>query len=341
MVRMEDVHSEDLPGSTHREPVERHTTRRTVQRITIAAIVVNVLLAALKLVCGILGRSRAVTADGLHTLADLSTDIAVLIGVQFWSAPPDRDHPYGHARIESVVAGIIGVVVGGAAPAFAFDAVRAILTSGAGVSTIRGTAPLLAACTSIVVKEGLYHWVRAVGRQCGSSALEAASWHHRADALSSVPAALAAGASKLVPSAGWIDPVGALIVAGVCLHAARQILGPVVAELTERGAEPDVLGVIRVVALKTPGVRDVHGVRTRRMGRMLFVDLHVLVDPDLTVREGHDIAEEVKRRLLNAELRVGDVVVHIEPWSPIWRPRRFGACDHTPGVGFHGVTPAY
>jgi cation diffusion facilitator family transporter len=283
---------------------------REVRRITWIGLVGNILITALKLVVGIVGSSQAVVADAVHSLSDMTTDIAILVGVRFWSPPADECHPYGHRRIETIVTVGIGVAL----------AVVALGIAYRGIATVRdehieqpGRIALIGAIISIVVKEVLYRWTIAVGRRIKSSALRANAWHHRSDALSSIPAALAVAVAIINPRLSFMDHIGAMVVALFILHASWKIIKPALAELTDSSAPADVAGHICRVASGTKDVRDVHALRTRRMGPGIFVDLHITVDGSMSVLQGHDVSEAVKHRIQEQVPNIFDVVVHLEP----------------------------
>ncbi|HHS13431.1 MAG TPA: cation transporter [bacterium] len=288
-----------------------------VRRVTLAGMAVNLLLAGVKIALGLLGSSRAVLADGIHSLSDLSTDIAVIVGVRFWSAPPDEDHPYGHNRIETLVTVGIGLFLAAAAVTIGYEALSSF-RSGHSVQTrwIAAAGPLL----SIVFKEMMYRWTARVGRKIKSPAVTANAWHHRSDSLSSLPALAAVVASAVDPAWAFVDSIGAVVVALFILKVAWDIIHPALTELADRGATHRERETIQALAGSVEGVREVHGLRARRAGSGLFVDLHVLVDSRMTVRKGHEISETVKNTLLDRGPEIVDVVVHIEP------------CDRVSGV---------
>jgi cation diffusion facilitator family transporter len=284
--------------------------RGQIRNVTLVGAAVNIMLAALKGVLGWLGGSQAVVADAVHSLSDLATDVAVLVGAHYWSAPADEDHPHGHGRIETLVTAFIGLSLAGAA----------VLIAWHGIATLRQPdimpptwIALLAALISIVVKEGLYRWTVAVGRRARSSAVVANAWHHRSDAYSSIPAAIAVAVAAIWPELAFVDHLGAAVVAIFIFRAGWGILEPALGSLVDRAAPQQMREQIERIAMQVSGVQAVHGVRTRYTGMAIQVDMHVLVNGDLTVRDGHEIAEAVKRRLIEDEPDVVDVVVHLEP----------------------------
>jgi len=283
---------------------------RQTARVTWVGLGVNVVLGAAKLTAGLLAGSQALVADAVHSLSDMSTDIAVLVGVRYWSRPPDETHPHGHRRLETLITVTIALVLAGSALGLTW---RAIVTLSERHLMRPSPAALAMACGAIATKDLLYRWTLRVGRRIRSPALIANAWHHRSDSFSSVPVALALGWAMLSPAWSFLDHVAAVVVSLLLLQAAWRIGMPALGQLADRGAPPVTRGRIERLALQTPGVRRVHKIRTRYLGPALHVDLHVMVDPELTVREGHHIAEQVKRRLLSRGPDVVDVVVHLEP----------------------------
>ena len=285
------------------------TPVQETQQVTVAGLVINLLMAGTKFTFGIFGRSQAVMADGLHSLSDMATDLLILIGIRFWSAPADECHPYGHQRIETLVTVGIASILALAACGLGWDAVRRLGEPVAQPRMIAFIAPLI----SIVVKEALFRRTRAIGKRIHSSALIANAWHHRSDALSSIPALVAVIAAAANPKWAFLDSVGALIVALLILKVAWDIAAPALSELTEQGASKEDLHEISDLALSIPGVCSIHRLRTRRVGAGWFVDLHAEVNGNMSVRESHDIATAVQHRLLEEGPSVADVTVHIEP----------------------------
>jgi cation diffusion facilitator family transporter len=271
----------------------------------------NLALAAAKAAAGILGHSQAVLADALHSLTDSATDIAVILGVRFWTAPADEDHPHGHGRIETLITVVIGLAIGAVAVGMGTQAIR-------GLRHDPGTAPaaiaLVVALISIAVKEVLYQWTAKVGREVRSPALVANAWHHRSDAISSIPAAAAVGVTLIDPGWAVVDRVGAVVVCLLILQASWRILRPAIDQLIDAGAPASDRRRIEELALQVDGVEAAHAVRTRYVGADLAVDLHVEVDGGLSVAEGHIIAVAVRRKLLEEGPNVNDALVQVEPY---------------------------
>jgi cation diffusion facilitator family transporter len=281
-----------------------------VRFVAWVGLAINLVLAAVKMVAGTLGHSHAVVADALHSLTDLVTDVALLAGVRFWSKPADERHPHGHQRIETLVTVLIGLSLGAVALGLMWDAIVGRHAVGRFTPT---PLALAAAVLSIVVKEVLFRWTLAEGRIVNSPALIANAWHHRSDALSSVPAALAVAVAVLAPEVAFVDRIGALVVCIFILFAATRILAPALSQLIDTGAPREDRRRLREISIGVEGVEDVHAIRTRYVGPNLAVDLHVEVNAELSVEEGHAIGEAVRQRLLDRGPKVADVLVHVEP----------------------------
>jgi len=280
-----------------------------VRRVALIGLALNVTLAAFKFAAGALGNSQAMVADAVHSLSDTITDLAVLIGVRFWSKPPDESHPHGHRRVEFLVTIFIGLLLAATAFGLAYNTLKPDLEA----PKPPGWIAFWAALISIVTKEGLYRWTMDKGQKIKSSALIANAWHHRSDGISSVPVAIAVAGAAFSPHLVFLDKAGALVVSLFILQAAWKIVWTPIEHLVDRGAPKEILAEIEQTAISTSGVEEVHAIRTRHIGSGISVDLHVLVDPDLSVEEGHEISERVEQRLISSVSDVVDVVVHIEP----------------------------
>ena len=281
-----------------------------IRKVTWIGIAVNMALAVFKLSAGIYGNSQAVTADGIEALLDVFTVILVYAASRFWSRPPDDSHPFGHGRMETLVAVLIGVSLVAAAVGIGWQSIATLHEA-------HGRAPswvaAVAALTTVIGKEILYRWTLGIGRRIKSVAVVATAWHYRTDAFSSVPVVVAVTGAILLPSWTFLDHVGAVVVAMFILHAAYKITWPSLKELIDVGAPAETRRRIRDIACANPGVLQVHDIRTRFIGTSIQADLHIIVDGGLTVREGHDIARDVEARLIRDIDQVVDVVVHVEP----------------------------
>jgi len=285
-----------------------------MKSVTYLGIVVNIALSIIKVVIGLLAGSLALLADGAHSLSDVATDAAVLLGLRLASKEPDQCHPYGHGRAETLSAGIIALVlilVGGAMIYYATMAIARdqVTTPRLGV--------LIAAVVSIAAKEWLYRVTQKVAIESHSSALYANAWHHRSDALSSV--AVAIGFISLEFGFGHGDQVAAICVGLMIIWVGIRVIGDSLRELTEGAVDSDTIEHIQDVINADSSIRQWHKLRTRTVGREVFLDLHILVDPDLSIAAAHEISESLESALNEQITRPVNITVHIEPDIPTLR----------------------
>jgi len=283
---------------------------RYVRKVTWTGLLTNIGLSGLKFAAGYFGRSQALIADAIHSLTDTTTDIAIIAGSHYWSRPADEDHPYGHRRLETLVTAFIGIMLVVAGIGIGWEAISTLHKKQAASP---GWIAFYAAMASIVVKEVLYRWTAAVGKKIKSPALAANAWHHRTDAISSLPVLIAVGGALIFPAWSFLDRVGAVIVSIFILHAAMKIIWPAVSELIDAGVPEEIQKKIMGIASNTMGVREVHAIRSRYISSSIQIDLHIVVDGNISVREGHTIADSVEDNIIGGIPEVLEVVVHVDP----------------------------
>lgn len=283
---------------------------KIVRQVTWVGLLANLFLAGFKFIAGIIGKSQALIADAIHSLTDLTTDIAVIAGSHYWSRPPDDDHPYGHKRLETLVTVFIGVALLAAGIGIGWKAISTLQQKHAAPP---GWIAVLAAFVSIICKEAIYRWTAITGKRVKSPSLAANAWHHRTDALSSLPVLAAVAGAKAFPSWSFLDHLGAAVVSIFILHASIKIIWPAVSELIDAGVPTETRKKIRAMALKNEDVLQVHDIRTRYISASIQVDLHIVVNGSITVREGHVIADDVRDRIIGEIPEVLDVIVHVDP----------------------------
>lgn len=283
-----------------------------VKRITYIGLVTNVSLFIIKLLLGILGLSQALTADAFHSLSDLTTDFSIIFGVKFWSKPPDERHPYGHRRIETIITIIICAILVIAAFSLGYNAIMSLKGEPKGPPQL---IALIGALISIISKEVLYRFTLKTGRKENSKALIANAWHHRTDALSSIPVGVTILVCLIDEKLAFLDQVTALLISLFILYAAYKLLKPCLLEIIGTGLSEKNKKFIESLILSIKEVKSVHALRSRQMGSGWYVDLHLQVGGDMTVKEGHKVAESVKNILLEKGPDIIDVVVHIEPYK--------------------------
>ena len=281
-----------------------------IKKVTLIGAVVNAFLAVGKITLGYIGQSQALIADGVHSLADLVSDIIVVYAAKHGSRQADEDHPYGHGRIETVVEVLIGFLLIAVALGITIDAVSRINAPDLLLSPT--WFALLAALISIFANEALFQYTFTVGKKIKSNLLIANAWHHRTDAISSIIALIGiAGAMLGFP---LLDAVAAIGVSLLISKVGWDISYRAFKELIDTALDTEKVEKIKALILSVDGVKAVHSLRTRSMGTYALVDVHILVvNSRISVSEGHQISESVMYRLLKGVDEVSDVTVHIDP----------------------------
>jgi len=279
--------------------------------VTVIGLVANIALSIAKVSLGLLFGSNVLLADGIHSGGDLVSDVAVLAGLNVSRRQADDSHPYGHRRFQTLVGLLIGGIVVASAVAVVIIAVEKWRR---GVKIAYGWTPFFVAIASVVIKEVLFRLTRRVGRETGDTAVLANAWHHRSDAFSSIAAAAGMLGVALGGAAwGFLDHVTAIALAGVLIAMGLKLCFDAAQELVDRAPARAIMDHIGSIVARTEGVRTYHAFRMRQAAGTLEMDVHIQVDPTLTVGEGHDIAREVRRRIVLADPNVTSVIVHVEP----------------------------
>jgi len=292
-----------------------HDGLREQRGVTMVGLAVNLILVAFKVGVGLAARSSAIVADGLHSGSDLASDLLVLWSIRVVRRPADSDHHYGHARFDSICAAGIGILLVGAALWVGADSVVGL---SAKHEAMTSWWPFWAAIASILLKEALFWWTRAVGRKYRNNSITANAWHHRSDAFSSVAVALGVAAVLIGgPKWAFLDHLTAIVLAAFLVVIGARIAVRAVHDLSDRAPERSVVRRIEGVIGQIPGVVSFHAFRARRSGGNIEMDVHVQVAPDITVAAGHDIATRVEREVCAVLPEVSGVVVHIEPAETI------------------------
>lgn len=296
----------------HNHKIE--SANKDIRFVTNLGIAGNMVLSVVKVGVGYLAGSMALVADGIHSISDMTTDIAVLLGVHFGSKKPDEKHQYGHGRTETFAAAFIGIalLVVGAAMIY-----RSAIDIAAGKYATPGFVVLFVALISVVVKEFLYRITKRIAIKSHSSALYANAWHHRSDALSSI--AVVAGFISLKFGFKYGDQMAAVGVGLMIILVAIRIISDCLSELTERAVDSDTIEHIKNIINDNSSIHQWHKLRTRTVGREVFLDLHILVDPDLSIAAAHEIAENLENTLDEQINRPVNITVHIEPDIPALR----------------------
>lgn len=282
---------------------------RITRNVTLIGSVLDLALGVAKIIIGIIGQSQALIADGIHSLSDLLTDFMVLFAAKHSHREADEEHPYGHGRIETAMTVALGIALVLVAIGIGYDAGRRLFAPD--LLWHPGWLPLVVAVISIVSKEAIYQYTMHYARLLRSNMLRANAWHSRSDAISSVVVVVG-----ILGSMAGLDYLDALAAIGVALMIAKigwDLAWHSVRELIDTGLDPEQVQKIRDFIQSLDGVKDLHLLRSRRMGADALVDVHIQVSDRLSVSEGHQISENVRRRLIDEFEDIADVMVHIDP----------------------------
>ncbi len=295
------------------------TDNAQIRSVTYLGLYTNIILAAIKIVVGALAGSVALVADGIHSISDMATDVAVLLGIYYGSKKPDSKHPYGHGRIETFAAAIIStvlVIVGGLMIQRASLRIAVMNYDGSEMPVI-GQAVLWVAIASVLSKELIYRLTRKVAIRTDSAALYANAWHHRSDALSSIAVVAGFVAMKFGFYQG--DNIAAIAVGLMIILVGVKVFGKCLEELSERAVDSRTIEQIEQIIAAESRIKSWHKLRTRSVGREIFFDLHILVDPALNVADAHGIADALERSMRRQISRPINVMIHVEPDYPTMR----------------------
>ena len=291
------------------------TREKEIVRITLWGSVVNVTLTALKFAAGILGCSAAMIADAVHSLSDLLTDFVVLLFVRISSRPADSDHPYGHGKYETLATAIVAVALLAAGGVLAAEGVQKILSAIHGEELVMpGRIALWAALISIAAKEIIYLLTIRVSRRVQSSVLEANAWHHRTDALSSVATSIGIGGALLF-GGKWaiLDPIAAVLVSIFILVAAARLLHEAMQDLLEKRLPEEVENEIRAMVATDSEMSEMHKLRTRRVGNVYSIEMHLRMDGNMPLAEAHRHSAMLEQRLRERFGQQTMITIHMEP----------------------------
>ncbi|WP_297324797.1 cation diffusion facilitator family transporter [Nitrosomonas sp.] len=282
---------------------------RDVRKVTLVGSVLDLMLGVTKIVVGWFANSQALIADGIHSLSDLLTDFMVLYAAKHSHRAADEAHPYGHGRIETLATVSLGVVLVIVAIGIATSAIQRL--NDPHVLLDFSILALLVALVSVVSKEWIYHYTMAAARRLRSDMLTANAWHSRSDAFSSIVVLI--GIAGVMLGYPYLDAIAAVVVAAMIAKIGFDLVRSSTRELIDTALDPETVNAIREHIYAVNGVRSIHTLRSRKSAGDAFVDVHIQVDPRLSVSEGHQIGDAVRRRLMKHVDEVTDVTVHIDP----------------------------
>ncbi len=291
------------------EALDAEQIARMKSRVTYVGAAVNVFLSVIKISIGIIGQSAALIADGIHSLSDLLSDLFVIVAIKMGSREADFDHPYGHRRYETLATVLLGLGLMVISGGIAWDVVDRM--EHPEKLLIPDQHTLAVALVSILANEWLYHYTKRIGQKTRSKLLMANAWHHRSDAISSVVVLF--GIAAVLWGYHYADAIAAIIVSLMVAKIGFDLVMESINELVDTALPEERVKEIRKAIKTTDGVREIHLLRTRQMGEDAYVDAHIVVDPRITVSEGHQIGDAVRDRLKQEFDDIQDVLVHVDP----------------------------
>lgn len=285
------------------------------EKITLLCLMGNIFLSIFKFITGILGNSKAMVADALHSISDVVATIAVYIGIKIAKKPIDQDHPYGHGKVEPLASFFVGIVLFFAAITVIERIIQSIITH---TFTTPSFIALVAAIISIIIKEIMFRITYTEGKKINSESIMANAWDHRSDAYSSIATTVGIGFSMIgdhfnILWLEYMDPLAGAVVAFMIFKVAYCILKQAVKGLMDSSPEPHVLDEIEYIILECEEVYGIPWIKARYIGQHLFIDLALEVDAQMTVKEGHAISTEIEKKIKNEIKDAYEVIVHIEP----------------------------
>lgn len=289
------------------------STKDIAIKVSIVSIIVNLLLSLFKLIAGIWGASGAMISDAVHSASDVFSTFIVMIGVTISNKKSDKEHPYGHERLECVASVILAIVLFATGIGIGIDGIQKIAAGNYGDIEIPKKIALLAAIASIAVKEWMYWYTRAAAKKINSGALMADAWHHRSDSLSSIGAFIGILGARL----GFpvLDPIASVVICIFIGKAALDIFKDAIDKMIDKSCDEQTIKKMERLVLSEPGVKGIDVLRTRMFGAKVYVDVEISVDENMMLKESHEIAEEVHEAIEKAFPQVKHCMVHVNPFE--------------------------
>lgn len=291
------------------QPLSADDILKAKSRVTYIGALINIVLTLVKIIIGFIGQSTSLIADGIHSFSDLVSDLLVLIAIKLGSREADHSHPYGHRRFETIATVMLGIGLILVAGGIAWDAGDRLLHPEKLLIPTKDT--LAIALFSILANEGLYHYTRYIGKKTRSKLLMANAWHHRSDALSSVVVLI--GITAVLYGYPNADAIAAIIVTLMITKMGIYLILESIKELVDSSLPEEFVRDIKKTIKQTGGVQSIHLLRTRQMGEDAYIDAHIVVDPRISVSEGHMIGDAVRDNIKSTFQDVADVLVHVDP----------------------------
>ena len=284
---------------------------KEAMKVSTVSIVVNVLLSLFKLLAGVIAHSGAMISDAIHSASDVFSTIIVMVGIHMAGRKSDKEHPYGHERMECVAAIVLATVLAVTGLGIGWSAIQSIAKESTGVVVVPGVLALVAAVVSILTKEGMYWYTRFHAKKIDSSALMADAWHHRSDALSSIGAFIGIFGARL----GYpiLDPIASIVICFMIAKASIDIFREAIDKMVDHSCDAKTEESMKREILRVPGVRRVDLLKTRLFGSKIYVDIEIAADGNISLCDAHDIAENVHHTIENKFKDVKHCMVHVNP----------------------------
>lgn len=291
---------------------ETMTMEQIAIRVSKTSILVNTLLSLLKLAAGLLASSDAMVSDAVHSASDVFSTFVVIIGIKMAGKKADKEHPYGHERMECVAAILLAAVLAVTGAGIGFSGIRKIVNGSVDEIAVPGVLAMAAALLSIVVKEWMFWYTRRNAKKVNSGALMADAWHHRSDSLSSIGAFVGIVGARL----GFpvLDPLASVIICLFIFQAAYEIFKDAVDKMVDKSCDEETEQKIRALTLRQQGVMRVDSLHTREFGNKVYVDLEIAADGHLSLNESHEIAENVHDEIEKSFPQIKHIMIHVNPY---------------------------
>ena len=288
-------------------------SRKTANRVSVITIIGNVILSVFKLIAGIMAHSGAMISDAIHSASDVFSTFVVIIGIKLASKESDKEHPYGHERLECVAAILLSVILFITGLGIGLDAFKKIVSGNYGDLIVPGVLALIAAVVSILTKEGMYWYTRHYAKKIDSAALMADAWHHRSDALSSIGALIGIGGAML----GYpvMDCVASLVIFVFIAKAAYDNFKDAMDKMVDHSCDEETENKMRECVLQNENVHGIDMLQTRIFGNKIYVDVEILLDATLSLGKAHAIAEEVHDDIERNFPKVKHIMIHVNPYE--------------------------
>lgn len=296
----------DSPARRHRENLA--LDMKAASRVTVIGMILDAFLGIIKVIAGTLFHSQALLVDGIHSFTDVASDVVVLGVMKLSRQEPDENHPYGHQRIETFGTLVLGSILIAVGAALAWENTLRLIEGS--IDTIPEWPVLIAAGVSVVGKEWIFRYTRHIGQVIRSDLIIANAWHSRTDAFSSVVVLVSTAGAML--GLVWLDVLAAVVIAVIIIHIGWKFTWDSVQELVDTGLSPDDTEMLKTIARNTDGVLNVHELRSRRMAQDILLDIHLVVRPEISVSEGHQIGMQVVNGMRNALENIRDISFHID-----------------------------